>query len=144
MVFGRPSAPNEGEILPLNIPMPTWQCANFRWGFQCQPIAKNQKEGSAICKREILPTPPCRAKSVQPQGGNKWNWPTIRCKLASNGPEQNIRTGGVKSEYYQTKCTQVFGPEIFAEQKPPKLQSAQDNTGCTLSGLKSRIWIPKT
>ena len=117
--------------------------SNSRWGFQCQPIAKNQKEGSAICKREILPTPPCRAKSVQPQGGNKWNWPTIRCKLASNGPEQNIRTGGIESEYYQIKCTQVFEPEIVAEHKSPKLQSAGTQLDATCPVLSPESGFPK-
>ena len=114
MVFWRPSAPHEGRFLPLTNFHYRMGVSNFRWGFRWRPIAKNQKEGSAFCKRENLPTPPCLAKSVQPQGGNKWNWPTIQCKLASSGPKQNIGTGGVESEYYQIKCTQVFDPEIVA------------------------------
>ena len=110
----------------------------FPGGFHCRPVVKNQQEGSAICKREILPTPPCLAKSVQPQWGHPMgfaNNPVQTCEQRSEAKHKDRLT---RIRILPNNRHTGFRTRNCCTPQVPKIANCRHTTGCNLSGLKPR------
>ena len=110
----------------------------FPGGFHCRPVVKNQQEGSAICKREILPTPPCLAKSVQPQWGHPMGFANNPVQTCEQRSEAKHRDRWSRIRILPNNRHTGFRTRNCCTPQVPKIANCRHTTGCNLSGLKPR------
>ena len=110
----------------------------FPGGFHCRPVVKNQQEGSAICKREILPTPPCLAKSVQPQWGHPMGFANNPVQTCEQRSEAKHRDKLSRIRILPNNMHTGFRTRNCCTPQVSKIANCRHTTGCNLSGLKPR------